>query len=98
MGNLNVGFYVVSVTKKVKLFNLFELGGAGCSPETDEILQGYGQLEKVQAYYRAIGRIFALCVLYDDKKGTPISIPYNAMPRLFRNCKSRQAWLSNFQT
>jgi hypothetical protein len=69
---------------------LFVKDDAGFFPQIDDSFKKFPNLDKVKAFYRAIGRVCALCLLHDGSDGTskPIPIISHCFPKLYRNCES----------
>jgi hypothetical protein len=83
MGDL----FVKTLGKEIKLFTKDK---AGFFPQIDDVLNQFPNLDEVKAFYRAIGRICAVCLLHNGSGGTskPIPIISHCFPKLYRNCES----------
>jgi hypothetical protein len=84
MGDL----FVTNFGEKIELFD--NKDKAGFLPQIDSVFNNLPNLDKVKAFYRAIGRICALCLLHNgsDGKSKPIPITSHCFPKLYRNCES----------
>ena len=80
------------------MYRLFELGSSGLSPMHDDHFGGCAQQVQVQAYFRAIGRFIAYCIMnvkenVEEEVAVdsrdiyePIPISPHCFPPLIRNC------------
>lgn len=75
---------------ELKLFESFEVCLMPVTNDQLESTRGRGLEKKVKAFYRGIGRLFALCYLHREENGERnLLIAAKCLPSLYRNCKSK---------
>jgi hypothetical protein len=78
--------------------NLFEMEPGGLLPKTDEylehrlenILEKEDYMEQIRCYFRAIGRMFAHCLLLSPNDFGPLVVPSHSLPLLYQSSECKE--------